>query len=66
MLLLDCGKWLNVHNKTLDQLLESGVEVGIFWQDGRQFNRPDSIRLNLALPFSRVEEAFRRMKEYVF
>ena len=66
MLLLDCGKWLNVHNKTLDQLLESGVEVGILWQDGRQFNRPDSIRLNLALPFSRVEEAFRRMTEYVF
>ena len=66
MLLLDCGKWLNVHNKTLDELLESGVEVGILWQDGRQFNRPDSIRLNLALPFSRVEEAFRRMKEYVF
>ena len=66
MLLLDCGKWLNVHNKTLDELLEAGVEVGILWQDGRQFNRPDSIRLNLALPFSRVEEAFRRMKEYVF
>ena len=66
MLLLDCHEWLEEHGKTLDELLESGVEVGILWQDGRQFNRPDSIRLNLALPFSRVEEAFRRMKEYVF
>ena len=66
MLLLDCREWLESNGKTLDELLESGVEVGILWQDGRQFNRPDSIRLNLALPFSRVEEAFRRMKEYVF
>jgi cystathionine beta-lyase len=66
MLLLDCEQWLKAHNKTLDELLLSGVEVGIYWQDGRQFNRPDAIRLNLALPFSRVEEAFRRMKEYVF
>ena len=66
MLLLDCGQWLADHGKTLDELLLAGVEVGILWQDGRQFNRPDSIRLNLALPFSRVEEAFRRMKEYVF
>ena len=66
MLLLDCGKWLADHGKTLDELLLSGVEVGIYWQDGRQFNRDNAIRLNLALPFSRVEEAFRRMKEYVF
>ena len=66
MLLLDCGQWLADHGKTLDELLLAGVEVGILWQDGRQFNRPDSIRLNLALPFSRVEEAFRRRKEYVF
>ena len=66
MLLLDCHQWLTDHSKNLDELLRSGVEVGILWQDGRQFNRPDSIRLNLALPFTRVEEAFSRMKEYVF
>lgn len=66
MLLLDCGKWLAQHGKSLDELLRSGVEVGVLWQDGRQFNRPDSIRMNLALPFSRVEEAFRRLAEYVF
>ncbi|MBQ9014701.1 MAG: aminotransferase class I/II-fold pyridoxal phosphate-dependent enzyme [Firmicutes bacterium] len=66
MLLLDCGGWLSAHGKTLDELLRAGVEVGILWQDGRQFNRPDSIRMNLALPLSRVEEAFRRLQEYVF
>jgi cystathionine beta-lyase len=63
MLLLDCGEWLSEHEQKLDDLLLAGVERGVLWQDGRQFNRPDSIRLNLALPFSRVEEAFRRLQE---
>ncbi len=66
MLLLDCGQWLREHGQSLDQLLRKGVEVGVLWQDGRQFNREDAIRMNLALPFSRVEEAFRRLGEYVF
>ena len=66
MLLLDCGEWLSEHGKSLDQLLLAGVEVGILWQDGRQFDRPDSIRMNLALPLSRVKEAMRRLKESVF
>ena len=66
MLLLDCGEWLKEHNKTLDELLLSGVEVGVLWQDGRQFNREDSIRMNLALPFARVQEAFERLKKYAF
>ena len=66
MLLLDCGQWLKEHNKTLDELLLTGVEVGVLWQDGRQFNREDSIRMNLALPLSRVKEAFERLKQYAF
>ena len=66
MLLLDCGQWLKSHGKTLDELLLAGVEVGVLWQDGRQFDRPDSIRMNLALPFSRVEEAFDRLRKYAF
>ena len=66
MLLLDCGQWLKEHNETLDELLLAGVEVGVLWQDGRQFNREDSIRMNLALPLSRVKEAFERLKQYAF
>lgn len=66
MLLLDCGQWLKEHDKTLDELLLAGVEVGVLWQDGRQFNREDSIRMNLALPLSRVKEAFERLKQYAF
>jgi len=66
MLLLDCGNWLRAHGKTLDELLRAGVEVGVLWQDGRQFNREDSIRMNLALPRTRVEEAFDRLRKYAF
>ena len=66
MLLLDCGQWLKEHGRTLDELLLAGVEVGVLWQDGRQFNREDSIRMNLALPLSRVQEAFERLKQYAF
>lgn len=66
MLLLDCGDWLAAHGKSLDELLRAGVEVGVLWQDGRQFNREDSIRMNLALPRARVEEAFDRLRKFAF
>jgi cystathionine beta-lyase len=66
MLLLDCEAWCREHGKTLDELLRAGAEVGVMWQDGRPFSSPWGIRLNLALPKSRVEEAMARLKEYVF
>lgn len=66
MLFLDCTEWCNKHGKTLDELLHAGAEVGVMWQDGRPFHGACSIRVNLALPKSRVEEALNRLKEYVF
>ena len=33
----------------LTPLLRAGVAVGVIWQDGRPFNRPYAIRLNLAV-----------------
>ena len=66
MLFLDCEEWCRSHGLTLDDLLVRGTDVGVTWQDGRLFNGPWSIRMNLALPLSRVEEAFRRLKQYVF
>lgn len=35
-------------------------------QDGRMFHGPCHLRMNLASPRSRIEEAFRRMDRYVF
>ena len=66
MLFLDCTKWCEKHGKTVDELQRAGVEVGVIWQDGRPFHGPCHIRMNLALPFSRVQEAFERLDRYVF
>ena len=66
MLFLDCTTWCEKHGKSIDELLKAGVEVGVIWQDGRPFHGPCHIRMNLALPLSRVKEAFERLEQYVF
>lgn len=66
MLYLDCGKWCEANGKSMDELLRSGVEVGVIWQDGRPFNKPNTIRMNLALPHALVAEALERLRKYVF
>jgi len=66
MLFLDCTQWCEDHNSTIDNLLKAGVSAGVVWQDGRQFNGPCHIRMNLASPLSRIQEAFDRLDKYVF
>lgn len=66
MLYLDCEQWCRDHGKTMDQLLKAGVRVGVIWQDGRPFNHPWSIRVNLAVPLVRVQDAMDRLDKYVF
>ena len=66
MLFIDCKDWLLKHNKTMDELLKAGWDVGVVWQDGRAFHGPTHIRINLALPLRRVIEAFQRLDLYVF
>ena len=66
MLFIDCKDWLEKHGKTMDELLKAGWDVGVVWQDGRAFHGATHIRINLALPLSRVKEAFERLDRYVF
>ena len=66
MLFMDCTEYCAAHGKTIDEIQQAGWDVGVAWQDGRQFHGPCAIRLNLALPKTLVEEAFDRMKKYVF
>ena len=66
MLFIDCEKWCKQHNKTIEEVEKAGYRVGVAWQDGRMFHGPYSIRMNLALPLSRVQEAFKRLDQYVF
>ena len=66
MLYLDCEQWCKKHGKSMDELLRTGMEVGVIWQDGRPFHREYAIRINLAVPHSLVEEAMSRLDRYVF
>ena len=66
MLFIDCEEWCKEHGKTMDDVEKAGLEVGVLWQDGRAFHGEYSIRMNLALPYTRVQEAFERLDKYVF
>lgn len=66
MLFVNCEEWLKEHNKTMDELEQSCWDVGAAVQDGRMFHGMTHLRMNLALPLSRVQEAFERMEKYVF
>ncbi len=66
MLFLDCTQWCEAHGKALDEVEQAGWDVGVGWQDGRSFHGPCHIRINLALPLSRVQEAMDRLSRYVF
>ena len=66
MLFLNCRAWCDAHGVPMETLLRRGYEAGVIWQDGAAFGDPDSIRLNVALPFSLVAEAMQRLKERVF
>ena len=66
MLFVDCTQWCEAHGKTIDEVIQACHDVGVAIQDGRQFRGPCHLRMNLASPLSRIEEAFRRLDRYVF
>ena len=66
MLFVDCTKWCATHNKTIEDVERACWDVGVAIQDGRMFHGPCHLRMNLALPLSRVQEAFHRLDRYVF
>jgi cystathionine beta-lyase len=66
MLYLDCQGWCEAHGIGVEDLLHAGWDVGVTWQDGRPFHRDYAIRMNLAVPTSRVKEACERLEKYVF
>ena len=66
MLFVDGTEWCAAHDRTIDQVLQACWDVGVAVQDGRPFHGDCHIRMNLALPASRVREAFQRLDQYVF
>ena len=66
IMLLDCRAWCEAHGVGNDELVRAGWDVGVTWHDGRLFECPWCVRLNLALPHAQVIEAFERLDRYVF
>lgn len=66
MLFVDCSQWCEKHGKTIDDVEHAAWSVGAAVQDGRMFHGPCHLRMNLALPLSRVQQAFDRLDKYVF
>ena len=66
MLFPDCTGWCTEHGKTLQELEDLCWNCGTALQDGKMFNGSCHLRINLALPLSRVQEAMDRLDRYVF
>ena len=66
MLFVDCTGWCKAHNKTIEELEKACWDVGVALQDGKMFHGPCHLRFNLAVPFSRVQDAFERLDKHVF
>ena len=66
MLFIDCADFCNEKNISHDELLKKFWSKGVTLHDGNLFNAPQSFRLSLASPFSMIEDAFDRMRKYIF
>ncbi len=66
MLFLDCTEWCEKNGKTIDEVEQAAWDVGVSVQSGSLFHGTCHFRMNLALPLSRVKEAFERLDKYVF
>lgn len=66
MLFVDCSEWCKKHGRTIEEVEKACWDVGVALQDGRMFHGHCHVRINLASPLSKIQEAFDRMDKYVF
>ncbi len=66
MLFLDCEEYCRNKGRDMDELLRAGIASGVIWQDGRTFGGTHTIRMNLAVPYSMLQDAFDRLDSSVF
>ena len=66
MLFPDFSGWLEKTGRTMDELCRAMWDIGCAVNDGRPFHGASHLRINVALPKVRVEEAFDRMDKYIF
>ena len=66
LLFLDCTQWCKLHESNIERVEQAAWSVGVAVQDGRMFHGHCHLRMNVALPFRRVQEAMHRLDKYVF
>ena len=62
MIFPDFTKWCEKNGRDINEVYAAGVYEGVIWQHGVAFNAPNCIRMNLALPHSKLVEAMNRLK----
>ena len=65
LLFPDFTEFCAKRGKTMDEVLEKCVSVGVICQDGRPFHGTCHARFNLACPHASIIEAFDRLDKYV-
>ena len=63
MIFPNFAKWMEKHGRTIDEVYAAVIKEGVIWQPGIAFNDANCIRMNLALPYSRLVEAMDRIKK---
>lgn len=62
MIFPDFTKWCEKYGKTIEDVFKAGIYEGVIWQNGEMFHGKNCIRMNLALPHSKLVEAMDRLK----
>lgn len=62
MIFPDFTKWCEKYGHDISEVYKAGVYEGVIWQNGEAFHGKNCIRMNLALPHSRLVEAMDRLK----
>lgn len=62
MIFPDFTKWCEANGRDINEVYAAVVAEGVIWQHGVAFNAPNCIRMNLALPHSKLVEAMDRIK----
>ena len=62
MIFPDFTKWCEKNGRAADEVYAAVVAEGVIWQPGAAFLEPNCMRMNLALPHSRLVEAMDRIK----
>ena len=62
MIFPDFTKWCEKHGRDVDEVYAAVIAEGVIWQPGAAFKAPNCMRMNLALPHSKLVEAMDRIK----